>query len=79
MNTAFFKALTLAAALASPMTTLADHSNEGPDHHAMSGMQHDDHDHGHAHTHEHQDSAQEGHDHGAMKVAATITGGNELR
>lgn len=73
MNTAFFKTLTLAAALASPMTTLADHSNEGPDHHAMSGMQHDDHDHGHAHTHEHQDSAQEGHDHGAMKVAATIT------
>ena len=78
MNTAFFKTLTLAAALASPMTTLADHSNEGPDHHAMSGMQHDDHDHGHAHTHEHQDSAQEGHDHGAMKVATTITQTDEV-
>ena len=78
MNTAFFKTLTLAAALASPMTTLADHSNEGPDHHAMSGMQHDDHDHGHAHKYEHQDSAQEGHDHGAMKVAATITQTDEV-
>jgi ABC-type Zn2+ transport system substrate-binding protein/surface adhesin len=65
MNTAFFQTLTLAAALASPMTTtLLHHSaTQGPDHHAMPGCSTMDHDHGHAHTHEHQDSAQEGHDH----------------
>ena len=37
MNTAFFKSLTLAAALALPVLAFADQSNEGPDHHAMSG------------------------------------------
>ena len=32
MNTAFFKSLTLAAALALPVSAFADQSNEGPDH-----------------------------------------------
>lgn len=78
MNTAFFKSLALAAALAMPMTSLADHSNEGTDHHAMSGMQHGDHDHGHGHEHAHQHEdtgheEHEGHDHGEMNMAATIT------
>ena len=77
MNTAFYKSLTLVAALALPVSAFADHSNEGPDHHAMSGMQHGDHDHEHAHQHEdtgHDGHGEhEGHDHGAMSMAATIT------
>ena len=77
MNTAFFKSFTLAAALVLPVTALADHSNEGPDHHAMPGMQHGDH--GHEHAHQREDAGHdghgehEGHDHGAMNMAATIT------
>ncbi len=62
MNTVFFKSLTLAAMLATSMIALADHSSEGPDHHAMSGMQQSDHNHGHEHKHQHQDSAHEGHE-----------------
>ena len=76
MNTAFLKSLTLVAALALPVSAFADHSNEGPDHHAISGMQHSDHDHGHEHAHQHEDAGHkehEGHDHGAMNMAATIT------
>ena len=76
MNTAFYKSLTLAATLALPVSAFADHSNEGPDHHAISGMQHSDHDHGHEHAHQHEDAGHkehEGHDHGAMNMAATIT------
>ena len=77
MNTAFYKSLTLVAALALPVSAFADHSSEGPDHHAMSGMQHGDHDHEHAHQHEdagHDGHGEhEGHDHGAMSMAATIT------
>ena len=82
MNTAFYKSLTLVAALALPVSAFADHSNEGPDHHAMSGMQHGDHDHEHAHQHE--DAAHDGHgehkghDHGAMNMAATITQTDEV-
>lgn len=77
MNTAFYKSLTLAAALALPVLAFANQSNEGPDHHAMSGMQHGDHDHEHAHQHE--DAGHEGHGghevhgHSAMNMAATIT------
>lgn len=77
MNTAFYKYLTLVAALALPMSAFADHSNEGLDHHAMPGMQHGDHDHEHAHQHEdagHDGHGEhEGHGHGAMSMAATIT------
>ena len=79
MNTAVYKSLTLVAALALPVSAFADHSNEGPDHHAMSGMQHGDHDHGHEHAHQHEDAGHhghgehEGHDHDAMSMAATIT------
>lgn len=79
MNTAFFKSLTLAAALALPVTAFADRSNEGPDHHAMPEMQHGDHNHGDEHEHQHGDAGHdghgehEGHDHGAMNMAATIT------
>ena len=66
MNTGFLKSLTLLAALALPVSAFADHNNEGPDHHAMPEMQHGDAGHdGHG---EH-----EGHDHGAMNMAATIT------
>ena len=77
MNTVVYKSLTLVAALALPVSAFADHSSEGPDHHAMSGMQHGDHDHEHAHQHEdagHDGHGEhEGHDHGAMSMAATIT------
>ena len=77
MNTVVYKSLTLVAALALPVSAFADHSSEGPDHHAMSGMQHGDHDHEHAHQHEdagHDGHGEhEGHDHGAMSKAATIT------
>ena len=82
MNTAFLKSLTLVAALALPVSAFADHSNEAPDHHAMSGMQHGDHDHEHAHQHEdagHDGHGEhEGHDHGAMSMAATITQTDEV-
>ena len=79
MNTAFLKSMTLAAVLVLPVTAFADHSNEGPDHHAMPGMQHGDHDHSHEQAHQHEDAGHdrhgehEGHDHGAMNMAATIT------
>ena len=59
MNTAFFKSLTLAAALALPVLAFADQSSEGPDRNAMSGMQHGDHDREHAHQHE--EAGHEGH------------------
>lgn len=81
MNTVFFKSLTLAVTLATSVTALADHSSEGPDHDAMSGMQHSDHNHGHEHKHQHQDSAHEGHeghDHGSMNMAANITQTDEV-
>ncbi len=84
MNTAFVKCLTLAAALVMPTMSLADHSNEGPDHHAMSGTQHGDHDHGQEHAHQYEDAGHdghgehEGHDHGAMSMAATITHTDEV-
>lgn len=79
MNTAFFKSLTLLAVLTVPVSAFADHSNDGPDHHAMSGSQHGDHNHGHERGHQHEDAGHdghgdhEGHDHGAMNMAATIT------
>lgn len=80
MNTAFFKSLTLVAALALPVLAFADHGNEGPDHHAMSGMQHGDHE--HAHQHEEAGhkghGGHEGHDHSAMNMAATITQTDEV-
>ena len=84
MNTAFFKSFTLAALLALPVSAFADHSNEGPDPHAMSDMQHSDHDHSHEHAHQHEDAGHdghgehEGHDHGAMNMAATITQTDEV-
>ena len=79
MNTAFFKSLTLAAALALPVTAFAEPSNEGPDHHAMPEMQHGD-----EHARQHEDAGHdghgehEGHDHGGMNMAATITQTDEV-
>lgn len=84
MNTTFFKSLTLVAGLALPVLAFADHSNEEPDHHAMPGMQHGDHDHVHEHAHQHEDAGHdghgkhEGHDHGAMNRAPTITQTDEV-
>ena len=84
MNTAFLNSLTLVAALALPVSAFADHSNEGPDHRAISGMQHGDHDHGHEHAHQHEDAVHngqgehKGHDHGEMNMAATITQTDEV-
>lgn len=84
MNTAFFKSLSLAAALAMPMTSLADHSNEGTDHHAMSGMKHSHHDHDHEHKRDHEGGDHEGHEgyegqtNDVMNVAATITQTDEV-
>ena len=75
MNTAFYKSLTLVAALALPVTAFAYQSNEGPDHHAMSGMQHGD----HVYAHQHEEAGHEGHGghevqgHSAMNMSATIT------
>ena len=80
MNTAFYKSLTLVAALALPVSAFAAHSNEEPDHHAMSGMQHGDHE----HAHQHEDAGHDGHeeheehDHGAMNMSATITQTDEV-
>ena len=75
MNTAFLNSLTLVAALALPVSAFADHSNEEPDLHAVSGMQHGDHDHGHEDA---VHDGHEGHDHGEMNMAATITQTDEV-
>ena len=75
MNVRLFNLMTLAAALALPITGLADENTEAQGHHSMVGMQHDDHGHGHqAHDH----AQHEGHDHGGMLLAATITQTEEV-
>lgn len=75
MNTLFFKSITLAGALALPLTGLADHNTKEPDHHSMPGMPHSSQVQGDKHEHEHQHDANEheGHDHGAMNMGSTIT------
>ena len=73
MNVRLFNLMTLAAALALPITGLADENTEAQGHHSMVGMQHDDHGH-QAHDH----AQHEGHDHGGMLLAATITQTEEV-
>ena len=73
MNVRLFNLMTLAAALALPITGLADENTEAQGHHSMVGMQHDDHGH-QAHDH----AQHEGHDHSGMLLAATITQTEEV-
>ena len=84
MNILFFKAITLAGALALPLTGLADHNTNEPDHHSMPGMQHSNHAQGSEHEHQHDTKGHEGHegheghDHSAMNMASAITQTDEV-
>jgi copper chaperone CopZ len=75
MNIRLFNVITLATALALPITGLTAENTEAQGPHSMAGMQHDD----HGHAHQALDHAQhEGHDHGGMLLAATITQTEEV-
>ena len=78
MNIRLFNVITLATALALPITGLTAENTEAQGPHSMAGMQHDDHGHAHQALDHAQHEGHEGHDHGGMLLAATITQTEEV-
>lgn len=81
MNIRLFNVITLATALALPITGLTAENTEAQGPHSMAGMQHDDHGHAHQaldHAQHEGHEGHEGHDHGGMLLAATITQTEEV-